>query len=94
MVDCVLRYVPEKYKKNFYDNIEAFREAWEMENGIRSSIRRKEMDLVAPTIEKNEVNLDSYVRESILEIYRQLPARIQLSTKRNLKSHFLIARQF
>jgi len=73
MVDCVLRYVPEKYKKNFYDNIEAFREAWELENGIRSSIRRKEMDLV-PTIEKNEVNLDSYVRESILEIYRQLPA--------------------
>ena len=44
MVDCVLRYVPEKYKKNFYDNIEAFREAWELENGIRSSIRRKEMD--------------------------------------------------
>ena len=45
MVDCVLRYVPEKYKKNFYDNIEAFREAWEIENGIRSSIRRKEMDI-------------------------------------------------
>jgi hypothetical protein len=73
MVDCVLRYVPEKYKKNFYDNIEAFREAWEIENGIRSSIRRKEMDLV-PTIEKNEVHLDSYVRDAILEIYRQLPA--------------------
>ena len=73
MVDCVLRYVPENYKKNFYDNIEAFRAAWEIENGIRSSIRRKEMDLV-PTIEKNEVRLDSYVRDAILEIYRQLPA--------------------
>ena len=46
MTQGVLRYLPEQYKKNFYNNVEAFREAWEDENKTRSSIRRKELSLV------------------------------------------------
>jgi hypothetical protein len=69
MVKCVLKYVPDIYKNNFFGNIEAFKEAWQEENSIRNSIRRKEMNLVSAI----EGNIDQNVVESILNIHRQLP---------------------
>jgi hypothetical protein len=72
MVRFVLDHVPEKYKKNLFDNIAAFKKAWEEENSIRNSIRRKELSLVL-IIEKNEVSLDPFIRRSVLNIYRELP---------------------
>jgi hypothetical protein len=83
MVDCVLRYVREKYKKNFYDNIEAFREAWEPE--WYKKFNQTKGNGPSANNRKNEVNLDSYVRESILEIYRQLPAPIPTINEEKFK---------
>ena len=46
MMKSVLAYVPEKYKKNFFDNIQSFKDVWEEENSIRASIRKNETNLV------------------------------------------------
>lgn len=72
MVKCVLEYVPQIYKRNFFDNMEGFREAWEEENRIRASIRRNQTELVPILIENCE-SMSSDVRRSILKIYRELP---------------------
>ena len=73
MMESVLKYVPKMYKKNFFDNIQAFREAWEEENRIKASIRKNETNLVPVLIEKCDSSINPYVRKSILKIYRELP---------------------
>jgi hypothetical protein len=73
MMKSVLEYVPEKYKKNFFDNIQSFKDAWEEENSIRASIRKNETNLVPVSIEKCDSRIDPSVRESVLNIYRELP---------------------
>jgi hypothetical protein len=73
MVEYVLEYVPEIYKRNFFDNIESFKVGWEEENRIRASIRRNQTNLVPISIEKCESNMNPDVKRSILKIYRELP---------------------
>jgi hypothetical protein len=73
MMQTVLEHVPENYKKNFFDNIQSFRDAWEEENSIRASIKKNETNLVPALIEKCGSNIDPNVRESVLKIYRELP---------------------
>ena len=76
MVEYVLEYVPEKYKRNFFDNIESFKVGWEEENRIRASIRRNQTNLVPILIEKCESNMNPDVKRSILKIYRELPVPV------------------
>ena len=38
MMKSVLAYGPKKNKKNFFDNIQSFKDVWEEENSIRASI--------------------------------------------------------
>jgi hypothetical protein len=75
MFERVLRAVPDEYKKNFYDNVAAFKEAWANEIEIRNSIRRGKTSLISiveKTIEREEVVLEPTVRESVLNIHREL----------------------
>ncbi len=78
MTQGVLRYLPEQYKKNFYNNVEAFREAWEDENKTRSSIRRKELSLVCNVEKSSDMGLSSETRDAILNIYQELRVPLQL----------------
>ncbi|MGH9909924.1 MAG: GNAT family N-acetyltransferase, partial [Nitrososphaerales archaeon] len=64
--------VPEEYKKKFWENVEAFKEAWMEELDVRNSIQKKELRL-ASVVEKIESNLDPHVKESVLSLYRELP---------------------
>src|SRR5215831_11873242 len=73
MMKSVLEYVPERNKKNFFDNIQSFKDAWEEENSVRASIRKNETNLVPVLIEKSDYSIDPNVRESVLNIYRELP---------------------
>jgi hypothetical protein len=73
MMRTVLEYVPENYKKNFSDNIQSFKDAWEEENSIRASIKRNETNLVPVLIEKCDSNIDLNVREAVLKTFRELP---------------------
>ena len=75
MFERVLCAVPDEYKKNFYDNVAAFKEAWANEIEIRNSIRRGKINLISiveKTIEHEEVVLEPTVRESVLNIHREL----------------------
>jgi hypothetical protein len=73
------------YKRNFLDNIEGFKEAWEEENRIRASIRRNETRLVPIRIKKCESSMNSYVREAILKIYRELPLPVPPINQKKFK---------
>src|SRR4051794_15649405 len=73
MMKSVLEYVPENYKKSFFDNVQSFKDAWEEENSIRASIRKNDTSLVPVLIEKCDSSIDLNVRESVLNIYRALP---------------------
>ena len=72
-------------KKNFFNNVEAFKESWEEEINIRNSIRRKELSLIS-VVEKIEGSLDSYITRSILSIYKELPAPIRLNAEKFMRS--------
>jgi Acetyltransferase (GNAT) family len=85
MVERVLEGLPDEYRKNFFDNVEAFKESWEKEVNIRNSIRRKELSLIS-AVDKIEDNLDAYITLSIQSIHRDLPAPIRLSEEKFMRS--------
>jgi hypothetical protein len=81
--EYVLDGLPEIYKNNFFNSIQAFREAWQQEIDIRNSIRAGKTTLV-PIVENCvDDNKDSqYLVESIVDIHRQLPAPIRVDEKK------------
>jgi hypothetical protein len=86
MTQGILRYLPDQYRKNFYDNVEAFREAWEDENKTRSSIRRKELALFCNVEKASDKDLSSQARNAILNIYQELRVPLQLDKAQFLRS--------
>jgi hypothetical protein len=85
MFEYVLDGLPEIYRKNLFNNIQAFREAWQQEIDIRNSIRANKITLV-PVVEKriddNKHNYQQSLVGSILDIYKQLPAPIRISEQK------------
>ena len=83
--EYVLDGLPEKYRKNLFNNIQAFREAWQQEIDIRNSISANKITLV-PFVEKriddNKHNYQQSLVGSILDIYKQLPAPIRISEQK------------
>ena len=81
--EYVLDGLPEIYKNNFFNSIQAFREAWQQEIDIRNSIRAGKTTLV-PIVENCvDDNKDrQYLVESIVDIHRQLPAPIRVDEKK------------
>ncbi len=81
--EYVLDGLPEIYKNNFFNSIQAFREAWQQEIDIRNSIRAGKTTLV-PIVENCvDHNKDNrYLVESIVDIHRQLPAPIRVDEKK------------
>jgi hypothetical protein len=74
MLEPVLQAIPEEFKKNFYDNIAGFREAWENEVQIRAMLRRKELNLVT-TVENTDYMLTNLIN-SIMKMYKEIHAPI------------------
>jgi hypothetical protein len=50
----VIQSLPAAHRKNFFDNVQGFREAWEKELEIKSSLRKNELNLV--TVVENIMN--------------------------------------
>jgi hypothetical protein len=84
MFERVLNGVSYQYKKNFSDNVTAFREAWSKEVEIRSSIRNKQLDLI--TIVEGTHTSNSNVIESVLNIRKESPAPMRTNVKKFKKS--------
>jgi hypothetical protein len=81
--EYVLDGLPEIYKNNFFNSIQAFREAWQQEIDIRNSIRAGKTTLM-PIVENciDDNNDSQYLVESIVDIHRQLPAPIRVDEKK------------
>jgi len=81
--EYVLDGLPEIYKNNFFNSIQAFREAWQQEIDIRNSIRAGKTTLV-PIVENcvDDNKASQYLVESIVDIHRQLPAPIRVDEKK------------
>lgn len=86
MTQAVLRYLPEEYRNNFYNNVESFREAWEDENKTRSYIRRKEVSLVCNVERSSKNGIPSEIEDAILDIYQELHVPLQLDRSQFLRS--------
>jgi hypothetical protein len=86
MTQTVLHGLPDQLKKNFYENVEAFREAWEDENRTRSSIRKREVTFVCGVEKIEDNSLSPEIRDSIYNIYRELRVPLQLGTSQFLRS--------
>jgi hypothetical protein len=87
MFERVLYSVPDDYKKNFFENIAAFKEAWMKEIDIRNSIRRNKIGLIS-MVEEIKVkedyrreSLDPHIQESVIDIYRELHLPIGIKDK-------------
>jgi hypothetical protein len=80
MVEFVLEGIPDVYKNNFFNNIQAFKNAWQEEISIRDSVRKGEITLVATVEGKIEGKFyDPYLIQPILDIFRELPAPIRIN---------------
>ena len=84
MFERVLNGVPQEYKKNFSDNVMAFRKAWAKEVEIRSSIKNKQLDLI--TVVEGTHTSNSNMMESVLNIHKESPAPMTTSVKKFKKS--------
>ena len=80
MLDRVLMAIPENFKKNFYDNVAGFRQAWENEVQIRAMLRRKEMNLVIE-VEGTGDLMDPDLITSVTKLYTEIPAPISPNEK-------------
>ena len=81
MLDNVLNSVPLEYKKNFFDNVAKFKDAWIKEVEIKSSFRKNEISLIPFIEENNIINIDSETFNSIIDIRNGLNGSL-LSTNR------------
>jgi hypothetical protein len=86
MFERVLHTLPDLYKKNFFDNVAAFKEAWLKEINIRNSLKRKEISLTS-VIEKieGENGLGIDTKESVLNIYRKLHVPIGIKSEKRFR---------
>jgi hypothetical protein len=61
----VIQSLPPAYRKNFFDNVQDFREAWEKELEIKASLRKNEVNLV--TVVENIMNDGNKMNEHIID---------------------------
>jgi hypothetical protein len=87
MFHRVLEGVPEEHKKNFFNNVIAFREAWAKETELRSLLRSKKLNLIA-SVEKIQTKFNPNLRESLIKIYRDIPVPMSVSKLKFAKSLF------
>ena len=84
MFERVLDGVSQEYKKNFSDNVMAFRDAWAKEVEIRGSVRNMLLELI--TVVEGIHTISSNMIESLLHIYKESPAPMSTGFKKFKKS--------
>ncbi|TLX86485.1 MAG: hypothetical protein E6L01_03860 [Thaumarchaeota archaeon] len=63
--EMVIQSLPPAYRKNFFDNVQDFREAWEKELEIKASLRKNEVSFV--TVVENIMNDRNKMNEHIID---------------------------
>jgi hypothetical protein len=94
MLQFVLIGIPDKLRKNFFNNIESFQKLYEEEKKIRSLTRRNEISFVCKVEnitdnhnnESRISNIDPDVRNCVLNIYNKLPIPLKRGEQHFLSS--------
>ncbi len=83
MFDRVISSIPEEYRVNFFKNVAAFRELWEKEVEIASSLRKGKITLM--TSLENVTHIEPYVNDAVHTTYKELfvPIRMNNETEFN-----------
>ena len=86
--DRVIQSLPVAFRKNFFDNVEGFREAWEKELEIKASLRKNELNFVT-VVENimddgNKMNEDMF--DTIMRIRQEYCSRTNTHDREFRKS--------
>ena len=88
MFEYVLRGISDVYKKNFFDNIATFKDAWANEIEIRNSIRRNRIGLttiIEKSVQRDEDVLEPALIESVLNIHREIHVPIGIKDEKRFR---------
>lgn len=80
MLECVINNIPEEYKLNFFNNVAAFRELWDKEVEIRSSLRNGRITLRISL--ENVEQIEPYTKNALLAIYKELFVPIRINNEK------------
>ena len=79
MLDFVLGGISEKYKENFQNNIEKFKELFLREIEIRNAVRKGEINLLFISEDKN---INQITLSEILSLYKELNNPIEINNEK------------
>lgn len=88
MFEYVLRGISDVYKKNFFDNVATFKDAWANEIEIRNSIRRNRIGLttiIEKSVQRDEDVLEPALIESVLNIHREIHVPIGIKDEKRFR---------
>jgi hypothetical protein len=88
MFEYVLRGISDVYKKNFFDNVATFKDAWANEIEIRNSIRRNRIGLttvIEKSIGREDDVLEPTLKESVLNIHREIHVPIGIKDEKRFR---------
>ena len=79
MLDFVLEGISEKYKENFHNNIDKFKELFLKEIEIRNAVRKREINLLFISEDKN---INQITLNEILSLYKELNNPIEINNEK------------
>lgn len=80
MFDRVITSIPEEYRVKYFRNVATFRELWEKELEIASSLRKGRITLLSSL--ENIIHLDPTVNEAVRAIYKELFIPIRINNQK------------
>jgi hypothetical protein len=83
MFDQVINSIPEEYRLNYFRNVASFRELWEKEVEIASSIRKGRITLMS--LLEDPIHLEPYVNDAVHTIYKELFIPIRINNEKEFK---------
>jgi hypothetical protein len=79
MFDRVITSIPEEYRLNYFRNVASFRELWEKEVEIGSSVRKGRITLMS--LLEDVTRLEPYVKDAVHTIYKELFVPIRINNE-------------
>ena len=80
MLDVVLGGIPEKYKENFQNNIDRFKESFLKEIEIRNAVRKREINLLF--VPEENQNIDPNTLNEVIDLYQELNSPIEINNEK------------
>ena len=80
MLDVVLGGISEKYKENFQNNIDRFKESFLKEIQIRNAVRKREINLLF--VPEENQNIHPNTLNEVIDLYQELNSPIEINNEK------------